>query len=85
LACPLPGADQLSELNQCDQSIDHRVRRSIEQFACIADLKPQQISSGASTSSGGGSRRFQGKWALHIEKRALFSLPKLIEDPGDKC
>jgi len=36
-------------------------------------------------SSGGGSRRFLAKWALHIEQRALFSLPKLIEDPGDKC
>jgi hypothetical protein len=36
-------------------------------------------------SSRGGSRRFIGRRALHIEKRALFSLPKLIEDPGDKC
>jgi len=38
LTCPLTGTDQLSELNQCDQSIDHRVRRSIEQFPRIADF-----------------------------------------------
>jgi hypothetical protein len=36
-------------------------------------------------SSGDGSRRFIGRRALHIEKRALFTLSKLIEDPGDKC
>jgi hypothetical protein len=48
LTCPLTGTDQLSELNQCDQSIDHRVRRSIEQFSVLQILQPQQISSGAS-------------------------------------
>jgi hypothetical protein len=48
LACPLAGVDQLSRLNQCDQSIDHRVRQSIEQFARIADFAAAQIPSGAS-------------------------------------
>jgi hypothetical protein len=77
LACPLPRADQLSQLNECDESIDHRVRRSIEQFARIADFAAAQIPSGA--------RLSRAVPALHMEKRALFSLPKLIEDPGDKC
>jgi hypothetical protein len=69
LTCPLAGTDQLSQLNQCDQSIDHRVRRSIEQFACIADFAAAQIPSSASAIKwGGGSRRFIGKWAFDIEK-----------------
>jgi hypothetical protein len=48
-------------------------------------LQPHRFHQAHRLSSHGGSRRFLGKWALHIEKRALFSLPKLIEDPGDKC
>jgi hypothetical protein len=48
-------------------------------------LQPHIFHHAYRLSSHGGSRRFMVKRALHIEKRALFSLPKLIEDPGDKC
>jgi hypothetical protein len=76
-ACSLLAADQLSQLNKCDESIDHRVRRSIEQFARIADFAAAANSitrigyQVAAVPAG-----LIGRWAVHIEQKSAVQLAK---------